>query len=195
MDGVRRNASPFEIRMEYFHWLCSIVEADDPDHPYMKLAEVLFETDFYYTVNNDCNRATDGEHLRESYISQSSYSDYSSILRRPCSVLEMMIALAIRIEEEIVWDPDKGNRTVVWFWEMVQNLGLDDLDDRVFEKNNGYDECDFALGVMLGRTYTRDGRGSLFPMPGFDGNMRQMELWYQMNQYFWKYHQREFTDE
>lgn len=43
---------------------------------------------------------------------------------RPCSVLEMIIALAIRLEEHIMDDPDIGNRTGQWFWDMIVSLGL-----------------------------------------------------------------------
>lgn len=38
--------------------------------------------------------------------------------------LEMIIALAIRLEEHIMDDPDIGNRTGQWFWDMIVSLGL-----------------------------------------------------------------------
>ena len=84
------------------------------------------------TIDNDINRADDGKHLRYEFASERSYSNYYPIDNRPCSVLEMLIALAIRINDEIMWNPDYGDKTAAWFWEMIDNLGLGNLDDYCF---------------------------------------------------------------
>ena len=52
---------------------------------------------------------------------------------RPCSVLEMMIALSMRCEEQIMDDPDIGNRTGQWFWDMIDNLGLGEHERLKFD--------------------------------------------------------------
>ena len=39
-----------------------------------------------------------------------------------CSVLEMMVALAICCEETYMDNPNIGNRTGQWFWNMVKNI-------------------------------------------------------------------------
>lgn len=51
------------------------------------------------------------------------------------SVLEMLIALSIRLEEHIMDDPEIGDRTGQWFWNMITNLGLGSMDDRKFNEN------------------------------------------------------------
>ena len=74
----------------------------------------------------DGNRAEDGIDLRYRFGHEQHYSDAmvaSFLDDRPCSVLEMMIALSIRCEEHIMDDPDVGNRTGQWFWSMIASLG------------------------------------------------------------------------
>lgn len=172
-----------EIVNAYFHWLCEMVHADDPQESYINLMVVLFQTEYIWTIDNDVNRAEDGKHLRQSFF------DDPDILNRPCTVLEMMIALAIRIDDEVMWNPDKGNRTAIWFWEMIDNLGLGELDDGL-----NYSKIERIasrkLHIFMYRMYKNDGVGSLFPMKNFDLNLSHVtknsnttEVWYQMMLY------------
>lgn len=177
--------SPYEVRDRYFVWLVDRATDGLRFASYNKLLAALYDIDFYSIVDNDDNRAVDGECLREEFANSSAaeYLDPSPIFDRPCSVLEMMIALANRIDDEIMWNPDKGDRSSKWFWEMIRNLGLDDLDDRHFEEKDGYLKVRLVTGALLNRTYSTDGVGSMFPLPGCDKNMRDTEIWYQMNAY------------
>ena len=75
-----------------------------------------------------------------------------------CSVLEMMVALALRCEETIMDDPKYGNRTKQWFWEMIKSLGLKNANDRLFDE----DTFNRIMGQFLHRQYSRDGKGGLF---------------------------------
>lgn len=77
---------------------------------------------------------------------------------KTCSVLEMMIALAIRCEEHIMDDPDVGNRTGQWFWNMIVNLGLGSMNDSKFDR--AYIEENVQR--FLERKYSRNGAGGLF---------------------------------
>ena len=180
--GKRYEASPSEVKSDYFQWLCGIVHADDPDCSFYLLMRALFEHPFRWSVDNDENRAVDGECLREDFASQSPYLDYSSI-GGPCSVLEMLIALAFRINEEIMWRPGE-DRTVVWFWEMVGNLALDAYDDDHWEEPRSRSAVDLIVDVWLDRRYDPDGTGGIFPNPETEVDQRDVEIWYQMNEYF-----------
>ena len=118
----------------------------------------------------------DGLELRADYQDESGdEADKTG----PCSILEMMIALAMRCENELMYDPDKGDRTELWFWIMIENLGLENMDDY------GYDEeyCDYVLERFLNREYESDGYNGPFFVHGFDKDMRELELWYQLNFY------------
>lgn len=167
-------------KWRYFNWICQVMHADDPDHGLMHLMAELYSIEFTWTVDMDENRAMDGIALRENWFMADAEEAWD---RAPCSVLEMMAALAIRIDEEIMWDPDEGERAHIWFWEMVSNLGLGELDDSVWswESRALVEE---AVLRMTDRTYSTDGIGGLFPMPGCREDQREVEIWYQMQRYF-----------
>ena len=82
--------------MMYFGWLSDLVceERYSDRISYEKLLTFLYNTEFRYSIPMDRNRASDGINLRRRY-SLEVHDDFH--IRKPCSVLEMMIALAIRI--------------------------------------------------------------------------------------------------
>jgi hypothetical protein len=96
---------------------------------------------------------------------------------RPCTVLEMMVALAIR-QEQIMDDPEIGNRTDIWFMEMIESLGLEHM------KNGHFDELftEYVIQTFMNREYSPIGEGGLYTVDcGHD--MRDEEIWYQMSLY------------
>ena len=97
-------------------------------------------------------------------------------IRDRCSVLEMMIALSMRCEEQIMDDPDIGNRTGQWFWDMIDNLGLGNMSDSKFDSLY----VDEVLQRFLNRDYKRNGEGGLFTINRRGLDMRSVEIWYQM---------------
>lgn len=108
-----------ELNSEYFDWMCQLVcnRRYTRGLSYQKLLRFLHNVDFNYTIEMDGNREEDGIDLRYRFGYENSYENamISSYLdNSPCSVLEMMIALAIRCEEHIMDDPDIGNRTGQW---------------------------------------------------------------------------------
>lgn len=163
---------------EYFEWMCDLVHGD----AYYKLLSQLYDIDFTYIIPLDGNRADDGIDLRYRFGYERNHADamiatYLDV--RPCSVLEMMIALAIRCEDHIMDDPDLGNRTDQWFWNMIESLGLSDMD------NNHYDEDRVSeiIDIFLNRDYERDGRGGLFTVVDCERDLRSVEIWYQLHRY------------
>lgn len=153
-----------------------LIPDDDTRESYQKLLLALYQEEFKYFIDNDENRADDGERLRTIYEDETGLwcNNY-----RACSVLEMLGALAVRCENEIMYDPDEGNRTGVWFWEMITNLGLDRMDDWHFDE----DKFRSIMHKLNDRTYCKDGYGGPFYIAGFDLDMRKIELWYQLNYY------------
>lgn len=141
----------------------------------------LHETEFVFTIPMDDNRAVDGIDLRYRFGDECSFPGpmIASLLDdSPCSVLEMMVALAVRCEEHIMDDPDIGNRTGKWFWGMIRNLGLDGMNDFRFDCRY----VDDVLYRLLERRYGRNGDGGLFTVNN-GRDMRQTDIWYQMNYY------------
>lgn len=172
-----------EMRARYFDWMFLAVSNHRPRrYPYKKLLSFLYDTDFTYTIAMDENRFADGIDLRYRFAQQYNYPDpmVSSLLDdRPCSILEMMVALAIRCEEHIMEDADIGDRTGNWFWGMIESLGLKSMtDDR-------YDEyyVEETIRIFLNRQYAPNGEGGLFTIRNCRQDIRNIEIWYQMSLY------------
>ena len=170
------------INNEYYQWLFNTV--DDGKRPtslsYDKLLRRLHNTDFRYSILRDGNRAEDGRDLRYRFAITQGYSDeYEIILKylnRPCSVLEMMIALAVTCEEDIMDDTSYGNRTGQWFWGMIVNLGLGSMTDNRFDEQY----VDSVVNRFLDRNYAPNGEGGLFTIRHCDRDLREVELWHQL---------------
>lgn len=128
----------------------------------------------------DENRASDGLDLRYRFVDLMGFDiPVEEIYDKPCSVLEMLVALSLRCEETIMDDTRYGNRTGQWFWGMIKNLGLGDMIDSRFDRR----ECDYILKRFLNRDYDSDGRGGLFTIKDPRRDLRTVEIWYQLNWY------------
>ena len=170
-----------DVRNEYFRWLYKFVCGDRyaKGISFRKLLRHLHETEFTWLIPMDENRACDGIDLRYRFAYEySSPATAESYLDGPCSILEMMVALAIRCED-FMDDPQIGDRTGQWFWGMINSLGLGSMvDDR-------YDEeyVDDVIERFLNREYAPNGKGGLFTVRRCTRDLRDVEIWYQMTWY------------
>lgn len=167
---------------DYYNWLCDKVNDDDFDiSQYTTLLSRLYHTEFTWTIDDDANRAADGIDLRFEYANSIGVSsiDARIIFNHPCSVLEMMVALALKCENQLMEDLFVGPRVGRWFKVMLSSLGLR------FEADGYYDEkyVDYIITSFLAREYNEDGDGGLFRTNDHTIDMRQLEIWYQMNVY------------
>ena len=96
-------------------------------------------------------------------------------LDKPCSVLEMILALAYRCEE-IMDDANVGNRTGQWFWKMITNLGLGAMTDQLYDP----EYVEKTVRNFLNRKYEPDGHGGLFVIRNCEYDLRKEEIWTQM---------------
>lgn len=173
-----------QIQDEYFEWIIRLVTEGKyaGRKSWRKLFRLLHETEFIYILDMDANRADDGIDLRYRFAWERHLDARkvdTAFGDRSCSVLEMMAALAMRCEEHITDDPESGNRTGKWFFEMVESLGLEDMDDEHFDKITAAD----ILVRFMRREYRADGRGGLFTVDDGIHDMRDTEIWYQMMWY------------
>ena len=164
------------MREEYFEWLVDLLQDDYLRDNYQKLLWKLFTTEFTWIVDYDSNRAKDGIYLRYLF-SRDIDEDFDMDIG--CTVLEMMVALSRRCEDDIMYDPDIGDRTGYWFWTMIQNLTLNIYDDYMYDER----AVEYILEVVLERKYTRNGHGGLFPCDKNGTDFRKMDLWWQLNTY------------
>lgn len=162
----------------YFSWLCGIVGADTVDNLHHGTLAVLFDQNFVWDPRfvGDENRAEDGTELRDQFCDDVIHNwDDTRFLFGPCTVLEMLIALAWRMafETDEVDGTDAG--TSAWFWVLMMNLDL------IRERPAA--EIVDVVNILLTRSYGRNGRGGLFPLNSPRGDCRKMEIWDQMHAY------------
>lgn len=171
-----------KVKQDYFEWMFELVCEGRyaRNISYRELLSYLHSTKFTYRIMSDSDRAHDGVNLRHRFaLLNDNYEYVMNCLDGPCSILEMLVALAIRCEETIMDDPQVGNRTGQWFWKMIVNLGLGSMmDDR-------YDEVYVSEVVdsFLNRRYEPDGRGGLFTIRNCDYDLRGVAIWDQMMWY------------
>ena len=166
---------------EYFNWMCDLVydKRYCKKLSYRKLLSYLHNREFIYILDMDGNRSEDGVDLRYRFAYEHNYS-YPMVANylddRQCSILEMMVALAIRCEDSIMADSDIGNRTGLWFWSMIKSLGLDYMSDANFDKY----AADKIIDRFLERKYEPNGKGGLFTIKHCRYDLRSVDIWYQM---------------
>lgn len=169
------------VEDSYFEWMCSAIDAPNE---YSMLLRMLHSRPFYYILEMDSNREEDGENLRYKFADACELDHRIiavTIDTCPCSVLEMMVALSIRCEDNIMCDESKGDRTSVWFWNMIDSLGLLQYDnDHIYDSQY---EVDTIIETFLNREYEPDGSGGLFRVDNPIQDMRTLEIWYQMSLY------------
>lgn len=171
------------IRELYFLWIYhKVMDGIRGDKVYKKLLRFLHDRYFSSAIPMDTNREEDGYDLRFRFAYEEKIDARvvsSEIDDRPCSILEMMAALAIRMDEQIMAEPDKNDRTGKWFFEMLNNLGLVGMDDNNFSLA----KAKRIIDRFLDHDYSHDGKGGLFYIPKSERDMRTAEIWYQMNWY------------
>lgn len=166
------------VTIDYFDWMYNLVCRNrySKSISFKKVFSYLNGTKFTYSIRMDLNRAKDGTELRRRYANEFKIANIYDRICGPCSVLEMMIALAIRCEETIMDDENFGDRTDQWFWDMMKNLGLGHMDDDEFDEEYVSD----VITRFLNRDYEPDGRGGLFFVRNCDIDLRDVEIWIQM---------------
>lgn len=151
---------------DYYIWLESLV--NDGNHS--RLIRYLYEKPYRWQFTLDENRAAGGMNLRSKFAYDNGIN-IQDVGVGPCSILEMLIALADRMVEILTMD------IFDWFWDLIRNLGLDRFDDGHFDEGG----VNYILNVWLDRAYDASGNGSLFPLHYYQGDCRNLDIWGQMN--------------
>lgn len=163
----------------YMDWI--IAQVCDGEWEDMAQRRYLFDAldreKFFPACARDENRAEDGANLRQRYLQET--GEDAGRGQRRCSMLEMLAALALRCEESLMIDLDVGRRVGRWFFPMLENMA-EPLEHGIF--GSPYTVM-MACRRLCNRDYAADGKGGLFYIPGFQGDMRKMEIWYQMQAY------------
>jgi hypothetical protein len=169
----------------YYRWLVQFLGDEYLEMNYQKLLYKLYATDFYWELEYDGNRATDGLYLRTLFTEEmrGNLGVSKIVTGAQCSVLEMLIALAKKTEHDIMYNPFYGDRTCKWFWVMLENLGLDIYDDYGYFEES----VDRILYVFMHHLYASDGSGGgMFPNKFVERDLRKTDIWWQLNAFLEK---------
>ena len=157
------------IGKDYIQWLYDNYGC--PNYT-IELFEYLASKNYIWQMTLDANRAAAGLRLRDQFAYETGVYR-SDVADGPCSVLEMLCALA-----EDVYD-NCGQRTPIFFLNaMLDNLGI--------VKN--IDNANYILDRWLNRDYEADGKGSIFYIPNCQVDLRRMDVWSQMKFYISTYY-------
>lgn len=163
------------INLEYFDWLCDKIIQNSEQKSNEKLLKFLFKREYIWVISMDENRAGDGIWLRRQFSLEKNYTE-KPLSGEPCNVLEMLVALSIRIEDDVMYDWEMGDRTGDWFWIMVRNMGL--------LRSVLWDKC---IEKFMHRTYKNGGLGCPFYMKNMDEKefekFKNEEIWNQFLDY------------
>lgn len=167
---------------KYFNWLSSLVDTDGRGDNYMFLIEnlhdIVFSEDTAKLIPNDINRIEDGYSLREKYCHRYHVKATDFIFEEPCTFLEFLIGLSMRIESQF------GIKNCSdWFWELIGNLELTRFDDSRYDSIDCVSDIQQIVDIFLQRKYSKDGNGGLFPLQYPSHDQRTREIWYQLNEY------------
>lgn len=165
------------LRDKYFEWMYHTVcnGRFAKENSYRDLLSYLHSVVYTWQISDDKNRAEDGEEGLRWRFAYENRVNVCHELDGPCSVLEMILALAYKCEE-IMDDAAVGDRTVQWFWRMIANLGLNGMTDKHFDIIKT--EC--IVDRFLNRDYEPDGYGGLFVIRNCKYDLRDVGTWTQM---------------
>lgn len=162
----------------YFTWLCGRIAIEygrETRNTYEGLLGQLHSKEFVWMVPNDDNRVADGKDLRSRFFYEMGSEELHRLDELPVSVLEVIVALADRLEF-ITSKPARN-----WAWRLIENLELHKFKDPLTPRNQ--DQIDDVLENLIWRTYRRDGSGGLFPLAFPNENQTKVEIWYQMHHF------------
>ena len=172
---VRRRKTEDKRWHDYTNWMMRKINFYDPN--YTILIDFLNKIPFIWTIEMDQNRASDGLYLRKMYY-EDRYFDENFMFGRDVSVLEVLVALAIRMDNEYVGDPGEPNPGII-FLEFLENLGLDSC----VNANFSCEKCEKIIEIWLKRRFNSRGIGSIFPIKKPKRDQRRIEIWSQMQEY------------
>lgn len=170
----------------YFDLLASeICQKDHSIYDYSMLLRRLYDIPFEVRVEMDENRKMDALNMKMEYVESDLAPEHGTrvLVERFISVLEVLFALAKRMENDILCDPmTEIDNSSMYFWDMLRNLDVEKYKNDNFKGIN----VDEKVCKWLRRDYTHDGKGSIFYVPRSKIDMRKEEIWNQMQCYIMK---------
>ena len=158
----------------YFNWLCNMIKGSY----YEELLFKLFTTEFISPDGRDSSRIFDGLKLRDKFEWEVNHA-YKCGRKDGCSVLEMLIGLAIRLDDDVMYEIRYGDRFVDWFWLFIDNMGMSQATDSNW--NFSWSKfVDKRIRDIMAHNYKENGEGGMFVIENRDEDMREVDIWRQL---------------
>ena len=177
-----------DLDQDYFAWLYAHMDplkSSSAQHSWWELIIQLHSIPYRWHIRNDDNRAADGLTLRDEFCDLvGSWEGTRWIHGKPCSVLEMLIALAKRVSFTTEDSPLEADERS-WLHHFLENLALLKYNDEAYMYDAEWTKSRVRekVRVFLDRDYEPNGRGGLFPLLHPKTDQRMVEVWYQLAAY------------
>ena len=158
------------MKQLYFKWMVDKVCDRVQKRLYSKLLKHLNEITFVVKHPLDENREDDGYELRyrfgyETGANQHDIANY--IDDHPCTVLEMMVAMVLRMDDMIY---DDGS-CKLYFWDMIEAIGLGYMTDEMYNAQ--------SVNKIVDRFMYRQTNKGIFDIDDRGRDLRDVEFWCQ----------------
>lgn len=174
MDETANNYS----RDYYLDWLIDMVKGESY---YTSLLTVLYRIPFNAPAESvDYNRRLQGLRLRDRFRMDSKHR--YPMPTKPCTFFEMILGLALEMDDKILYEHRFGDRYLDWFWYIITNIGFSKFTDGEWDEKKEHIVRD-TVRRILHRDYSENGEGGLFPVYNHpEADMREIDIW---RQAFW----------
>ena len=140
------------------------------------LTDILLNVEYVAVVKGDQNRAEDGLYLRSEFNHE---EDANLNMDIPASVLEVLVALACRMEREYVGDSEE-NLAYEIFEMFIDSLGLTWVSSKTLSGGLSKKELKI-VAQTLDSWLQNDGSVSIFPVTEYElPELEGKQLWQQM---------------
>ena len=174
-----------DLQHQYFNWMINILFHDVVlQDAYLELLHVLNDIPFEWSLEGDENRQKDAQDLRYLFGMAYGYED-AQICNEldivPPSMLEVIVALINRVQDNILYDPEREDPNQEIFIDILKSLRIDDYKGMLSDEDR-HDILD-AVYRFFDRDYSYFGEGGLFVVNNPKADMRDTEIWFQFMWY------------
>ena len=171
------------IKKDYYYWLIEKIFHDDLNYMtiYRDLLERLNYVTYIYTLELDENRQKDAQDLRYIFGYETDRSECEICQELDVyepSLLEVIVALILRVQENILGDNEETITNKEIFLDIIKSLGLDDMTGAILSQED-VNYLHSKLFDFFCHNYNWNGEGSMFTVSNPKDDMRNTEIWYQ----------------